>query len=161
MKMNMLKSLILLLVFVLVSITVSAQMIGAGIQAAKSEKVEFAANVHTRYYTYKGDVNFFLFGGLDYTGGSTKLSGLNTKAISPTLDFASMVFGDYADRSVLWLSCDAGYLRNFNEKRASGIVLTPNIMCAYSLFYIKTGYDMNVSRGNNQFFVRLGLILSL
>lgn len=159
--MNTLKSLFFLLFFVFLSFNASAQMIGGGVQVAKSEKVQFAANIHTRYYTYKGDVNFFLFGGLDYTGGRTKLSGLNTKAISPTLDFAGLVFGDYADRSVLWLSCDVGYLRNFHEKKSSGVVLTPNIMCAYSLFYVKTGYDMNVSRGNNQFFVRLGLILSL
>ncbi len=141
--------------------TTSAQMIGAGIQGAKSEKIQFAANIHTPYYAVKGNINFFIVGGMDYTGGRTKLSGLNIKPISPTVDFANVIFGDNADKGLFWLSLDTGYLRNFHNREYNGIVITPNIMCAYTLFYVKTGYDINVSKNNRQFFIRLGAVLSL
>ncbi|MBK5721920.1 hypothetical protein JGH11_13655 [Dysgonomonas sp. Marseille-P4677] len=159
--MKIIKQLYLTFIFMLILQTVSAQMIGAGVQIAKSEKVQFAANLHAPYYKLTGDVNFFLVGGLEYTGGRTKLSGLNIKSISPTVDFANIIFGDNADKGLFWISLDAGYLRNFYNRDYNGIVITPNVMCAYSLFYVKTGYDINISKGNNQFFVRLGLILTL
>lgn len=159
--MKIIKRLFFTFFFILFLQTVSAQMIGVGIHAAKSEKIQFAANLHSPYYAVKGDINFFIVGGMDYTGGRTKLSGLNIKPISPTLDFANIIFGDNANKGLFWLSLDAGYLRNFYNRDYNGIVITPNIMCTYTLFYIKTGYDMNISKNNNQFFIRLGVVLSL
>ncbi|WP_156032813.1 hypothetical protein [Prevotella sp. 10(H)] len=159
--MRTVKLLCVLIIFSCVSLTASAQLLGAGAQMTEKGKFEFAINAHSRYLLNKGAVNFFLFGAVDYTSGSTKLSGLNIKPVSATLDFAGLVFGDHADKGLLWLSCDAGYLLNFSKKDTDGVVITPNIMCSYSLFYVKTGYDFNVMENNRQFFVRLGLILSL
>lgn len=149
------------LIFIFTLQTVSAQMIGAGIQVAESEKIQFAANIHTPYCAIRGNINFFIVGEVDYTGGSTKLSGLNIKPVSPTIDLANLIFGDNADKGLFWISSDIGYLRNFSKGDCNGVVITPNITCVYSLFYIKSGYDMNVSKGNNQFFIRLGAVIAI
>ncbi len=157
--MKRLKFLFALSLFLLVSLVSLAQMVGVGTQIVKDENIQFAANISMPYFSKYRPVNFHIWGGVDYTGGKGKLSGLTVKPVILTLDALHTVNQFYNGKTMLWLSCDGGYLFNFKESKTDGFVVTPNIMIGYDFVFIKAGYTYNITRKRDQFFLRAGLCL--
>lgn len=151
------KKLIGIIAFLLVSMSCSAQFIGIGAQYAdakgKGNAIQFAANVSYPYLHKKNALNTFISGGIDYTGGSSPVSGINIKPIQIS-SFISESFFNKTKFTVL-IGCDGGYIFNHRHGK-DGVVITPNIYVDYKFFFVKAGYDMNVSKGERQFFVRTG-----
>lgn len=158
----MTKKTFVIFLFLLLPIACSAQFIGVGAQYAnakeKGNAIQFAANVSYPYWHKKNSLNTFISGGIDYTGGSSPVAGLNIKPISVTTFFSESLFNDHP--FTVMLSADAGYLFNFRHGK-NGVVLTPNLYLDYKCFFIKTGWDFNVTGGENQFFVRAGVCFGM
>ncbi|MFT3995602.1 MAG: hypothetical protein QM660_14930 [Dysgonomonas sp.] len=136
----------------------SAQFIGIGAQYAdaksKGNDIQFATSFSYPVWHKKNSLNSYISSGIDYTGGSSPVSGLNIKPLQVTTFFSESLFNNRP--YTILLSCDAGYLFNFKHGK-DGVVLTPNLYIDYSCFFIKTGYDFNVTGGEHQFFVRAGV----
>ena len=136
----------------------SAQLIGFGAQYAdakdKGNDFQFFANASFPVWHKKNPLNSFIASGIDYTGGSSPVAGLNIKPIQFTSFLSESLFNDHP--FTLLVGCDAGYLFNFRHGK-DGIVITPNVYFDYKSFFVKTGYDFNVTGNEQQFFVRLGL----
>jgi len=152
--MKLFKILFLLLILPLAC---SAQLISVGAQYATPQEggntVQFAANAAFPVWHKKNPLNSFISSGIDYTGGSTPVSGLNVKPLQFTSFLSESLFNNHS--FTFLVGCDAGYLFNFRHGK-DGIVLTPNAYFDYKGMFIKTGYDFNVTGGEQQFFVRLG-----
>ncbi|NDV79103.1 hypothetical protein [Dysgonomonas sp. 511] len=144
----------LLLLFPLVS---SAQFIGIGAQYAdakdKGNDFQFAANVSFPTWHKKNPLNTFIASGIDYTGGSSPVAGLNIKPIQITSFLSESLFNK--NKATILVGCDAGYLFNFRHGK-DGIIITPNVYFDYKFFFVKSGFDFNVTGGEHQFFVRAG-----
>ena len=140
----------------------SAQFIGVGTQYADAEgrgnALQFAANASFPTYHKKNALNLYLSSGIDYTGGSSPIAGLNIKPISLTTYFSEPFFN--SNNYTLLLGCDGGYLFNFRHGK-DGVVITPNLYFDYKCLFVKTGYDFNVTGGERQFFVRVGVSLGM
>lgn len=135
-----------------------AQFIGIGAQYAdakgKGNAIQFATNISYPYWHKKNALNTFISGGIDYTGGSSPVSGLNVKPLMFTTYFSESLFNKYP--FTIMMGVDTGYLFNFRHGK-DGIVLTPNVYVDYKFFFVKAGYDFNVTGGEKQFFVRAGI----
>lgn len=139
-----------------------AQFVGVGAQYAdakgKGNAIQFAANLSFPYWHEDNALNTFVSGGIDYTGGSSPVAGLNVKPIMLTTYFSESLFNKYPFTVMAGL--DGGYLFNFRHGK-NGVVLTPNIYIDYKFFFVKAGYDMNVTAGKEQFFVRAGICIGM
>ncbi len=148
----------LIALFVLLPLACSAQLIGISAQYAdakgRGNDIQFAANASLPVWHKKNPLNSFITSGIDYTGGSSPVSGLNIKPIQLTSFLSESLFNDHP--FTLLVGCDAGYIFNFKHGK-DGIVLTPNVYFDYKSFFVKTGYDINVTGNEQQFFVRLGV----
>ena len=168
--MNKLKILILLLV---IPVVCSAQLkktavrIGGmavkynlqlGAQYTDNNDIQFAGSMSYPVFRKKNPLNSYISSGIDYTGGSSPVAGLNIKPIQLTTFFSESLFNNYP--FTILLGCDAGYLFNFRHGK-DGIVVTPNLYVDYKCFFVKTGYDFNVSEGERQFFVRAGITFGM
>lgn len=144
------------------SLTCSAQFIGAGVQYAdakdKGNDFQFAANISYPMWHKKNPLNSFISSGIDYTGGSSPVAGLNIKPIQLTSFLSESLFNN--NNATILVGCDAGYLFNFKHGE-DGIVITPNVYFDYKFFFLKAGYDFNVTGGEQQFFVRAGFSLGM
>jgi len=153
--MKIVKILFLLLLFPLAG---SAQLISVGAQYATPQEggnaIQFAANAAFPVWHKKNPLNSFISSGIDYTGGSTPVSGLNIKPLQFTSFLSESLFNSKS--FTVLVGCDAGYLFNFRHGK-DGIVITPNAYIDYKGFFLKTGYDFNVTGGEQQFFLRFGL----
>lgn len=151
------KAIKIIFLFLLLPMASFAQLIGVGAQYAdaknKGNDFQFAANASFPVW-HKDALNSFIASGIDYTGGSSPVAGLNIKPIQFTSYLSESLFNDYP--FTLLVGCDAGYLFNFRHGK-DGIVISPNIYFDYKSFFLKTGYDMNVTGDRQQFFVRLGV----
>lgn len=140
----------------------SAQFIGIGAQYAdakdKGNDFQFAANVAYPVWHKKNCLNSFVASGVEYTGGSSPVAGLNIKPIQASTFLSESLFNNHP--ITILLGCDAGYLFNFKHGK-DGIVITPNLYVDYKVFFVKAGYDMNVTAGKQQFFVRAGVCFGL
>ncbi len=145
----------IVLLLLLLPLACSAQFIGAGVQYAdargKGNDFQFAANASMPVWHKKNMLCSFVSSGVDYTGGSSPVAGLNIKPIQIS-SFLSESFINDSNCTFL-VGCDAGYLFNFRHGE-DGIVITPNVYLDYKFFFIKAGYDFNVTAGKEQFFVR-------
>jgi len=137
-----------------------AQFIGLGAQYSQKADGQFFANFSYPVLHQKNKFNSFMSSGLDYTTyGGAKLSGLYLKPIQLNTFFSEIFF--YNTKYTLMFGVDAGYLLNFPKGHKDGIVITPNIYLDYRFFFVKAGYDFDVSNGVNQFFVRAGFCFGL
>lgn len=149
--------LFLLLLFPLLSF---GQFIGLGGQYANGSDGQFVANLAYPVFHKKNSLNSFISSGVEYTTyGGAKLSGLNIKPIQ----FSTFLSEDLFNKKpyTILLGVDGGYLFNFPKGRKNGIVFTPNVYVDYKSFFVKAGYDFDVSNGHNQFFVRAGICFGL
>lgn len=152
------KKILGIIIILLISTNCFSQFVGIGAQYAdakgKGNAIQFAANVSYPYFHKKNPLNIFVAGGVDYTGGSSPVSGFNVKPIQINSFISESLFNN--NKFTLLVGCDAGYI--FNHRHGEdGIVITPNIYFDYKYFFVKSGYDMNVSKGERQFFVRAGI----
>lgn len=135
----------------------SAQFIGIGAMYADAKHandIQFAANLSYPIYHKKNSINTFISSGIDYTGGSSPVSGLNIKPIQAATFLSESLFNNHP--FTILVGCDAGYLFNFRHGK-DGLVLTPNIYVDYKCFYLKTGYDFNLTGSEQQFFIKIGV----
>lgn len=148
--------------FLLLPLASSAQLIGVGAQYAdaknKGNDIQFAANASFPVWHKKNALNSYIASGIDYTGGSSPVAGLNIKPIQFTSYISESLFNDHP--FTILVGCDAGYLFNFKHGK-DGIILSPNVYFDYKSFFVKTGYDFNVTGNKQQFFVRFGVNFGL
>ncbi|WP_029904339.1 hypothetical protein [Prevotella sp. 10(H)] len=152
--MKKIKIIFLLLLF---PFACSAQFLGIGAQYATPQEggnaIQFAANASFPVWHKKNPFNSYIASGIDYTGGSTPVSGLNLKPIQLTSFLSESLFNN--NKATILVGCDAGYLFNFRHGK-DGIVITPNVYFDYKFFFVRAGYDFNVTGNEQQFFVRTG-----
>lgn len=148
---------VLFLLLILPTMAV-AQIVGIGTQYVESKHeanaFQFQANLSYPVWTKKNPLNIYMSSGVDYTGGSSPVSGINFKPIQLT-SYLSESFFNNSPVTVL-VGADAGYLVNHRHGK-DGLVLTPHLHVEYSVFYIKSGWDFNVTGKRDQFFVRFGI----
>ena len=155
------KRYLIVLFLLALPIACSAQFLGIGAQYADAKggnDIQFAANASYPAFKKKNKLNAFIASGIDYTGGSSPVAGLNIKPFQGTTFLSESLFNNYP--GTIMMGGDAGYLFNFKHGK-DGIVLTPNLYLDYKCFFIKTGYDFNVTGGENQFFVRFGIAFGM
>lgn len=152
----------IVLLFLILPLACSAQFIGAGIQYAdakgKGNDFQFAAGASFPVWHKKNPLNSFVSSGIDYTGGSSPVAGLNIKPIQLTSFLSESLFN--SNKCTFLVGCDAGYLFNFRHGE-DGIVITPNVYFDYKFFFVKAGYDFNVTAGKEQFFIRTGVSIGM
>lgn len=151
-----------ILLLLLLPLACSAQFIGIGAQYAdakdKGNDFQFAANVSFPTWHKKNPLNSYISSGIDYTGGSSPVAGLNIKPIQFTSFISESLFNK--NKATILVGCDAGYLFNFRHGK-DGIVITPNVYFDYKFFFAKAGYDFNVTGGKEQFFLRAGFCFGM
>jgi hypothetical protein len=151
------KKIKIILLFILLPMACSAQFLGVGLQYAdakgKGNDFQFAAGASYPVWHKKNPLNVFISSGIDYTGGSSPVAGLNVKPLQLTSFISESLFNE--NKVTILVNCDAGYLFNFKHGK-DGIVITPNVYVDYKFFFVKSGYDFNVTGGEGQFFVRAG-----
>lgn len=156
------KTIKVILLLLILPLACSAQLIGVGIQYADAKKMgndfQFAANASYPVWHKKNPLNTFVSSGVDYTGGNSPVSGLNIKPLQFKSFLSESLFNN--NKFTILVGCDAGYLFNFNHGK-DGVVITPNVYFDYKFFFVKAGYDFNVTAGENQFFARAGVCLGL
>ncbi|SBW08708.1 conserved exported hypothetical protein [uncultured Dysgonomonas sp.] len=152
----------IILLFILLPLACSAQFLGVGVQYAdakgKGNDFQFAANASYPVWHKKNPFNSFISSGIDYTGGSSPVAGLNLKPIQLTSFISESLFNK--NKVTVLVGCDAGYLFNFKHGK-DGIVITPNVYIDYKFFFAKAGYDFNVTGNEQQFFVRAGFCFGM
>lgn len=133
-----------------------AQFLGLGGQYTENANGQFAASFSFPTIHPKNPLNCFISSGLDYTtSGGAKMSGLYLKPIELSY-FGTQKFFNKTPFTLL-LNVDAGYFLDFRHNRKDGFVFTPNIYLDYKYFFIKTGYDFDMTNNQRQFFVRAGI----
>lgn len=154
------KKIALLALVVLVPILCKAQFIGLGGQYAEKSDGQFFANLAYPTFHKKNPLNTFVMSGIEFTtSGGTKMSGLHLKPIQLTTFISEDLYNNKP--YTILLGVDAGYLFDFRHDRKDGIVFTPNAYFDYKFVFVKAGYDLDVSNGQQQFFVRAGLCFGL
>jgi len=154
------KKLYLLIIVLSFPLLVRAQFIGLGGQYSQKSDGQFFMNFSYPVFHKKNPLNSFIASGLEYTTcGGTKLSGLNLKPIQINTFFSERFFNN--TKYTLMLGVDAGYLFNFPKGHKNGVVITPNLYFDYKFFFVKGGYDFDVSNGINQFFIRAGVCFGM
>lgn len=147
-----------LLLLLLLPVLAKAQMIGVGAQYVDpkhgANAIQFQANLSYPMWTKKNPLNVYMSSGIDYTGGSSPVSGINIKPIQLNSYISESLFNN-SPVTVL-VGGDAGYLVNHRHGK-NGLVLTPHIHVEWAAFYVKSGWDFNVTGKRDQFFVRFGV----
>ena len=134
-----------------------AQFIGVAGQVADS-KGQFAATLSAPYAVLGNEDHAFQFvlgTGMEYTTSGPKISGLNMKSLS-----IWMVSNNMESPVSYGLRLDGGY--NFNLTHGNnGVILSPNLYFDWSALYLSAGYDYNISHKQGQFYVRIGVGVTL
>lgn len=136
-----------------------AQLIGIGTQYVPvkdgANALQFQMNLSAPIFPKNPlPLNTIWMSGVDYTGGSSPVAGLNIKPIQLRNFISDSFYNNH--KVTLLLGFDAGYILNHRHGK-NGIVLTPNVHLEYKFFYLNTGWDFNVTGHRNQFYVRLGV----
>lgn len=154
------KKLYLLLLTLALPLLVHAQFFSSGGQYSQKSDGQFFANFSYPFFHKKNPLNSFVSSGIEYTTyGGAKLSGLNIKPIQINTFFSESFFNN--TKYTLMMGVDAGYLLNLPKGHKNGIVITPNLYLDYKFFFVKAGYDFDVSNGVNQFFIRTGVCFGM
>lgn len=152
---------ILLLLLVCIPMLSYAQFFGIGGQY--SEKSDGQIVISTSFPTIHpshNKFNSFVSSGMEFTtSGGAKMSGLHLKPVQIQTFFSEDFFNNTP--FTLLLGVDGGYLFDFRHNRKNAITVTPNLYFDYKVFFVKTGYDFDISHGRNQFFVRAGVCVGL
>jgi hypothetical protein len=147
-------------VLLLFSFSAKAQFLGISGQYAEKSTGQFVFSASYPVLHEKNKFNSYMSSGLEIsTSGGAPMSGLNIKPIQLTTFFSEKFFNN--TKYTLLLGVDGGYLFDFRHGRKNGIVITPNLYFDKKYYFIKTGYDFDVTNGNGQFFVRAGLCLGM
>lgn len=161
--------LIILLLAALPSLAM-AQLIGFGAQYVPvkdgANAIQFQANLSYPVWFDQNPLNVIMLSGIDYTGGSSPVAGINFKPIQLQSYLSESLFNN--NKFSIMIGGDAGYLVNHRHGK-SGIVLTPYVYADYPFrfgmmplsIFLKTGWDFNVTGKRDQFFVRLGIGFSI
>lgn len=156
------KKITFILSFILLPVACFSQFLGIGAQYAdakdKGNDFQFAANASYPVWHKKNSLNSFISSGIDYTGGSSPVAGLNIKPIQLTSFLSESLFNN--TKTTILVGCDAGYIFNFRHGK-DGIVITPNIYFDYQSVFLKAGYDFNVTGNEQQFFLRAGFCFGM
>lgn len=145
----------MLLLFVL-PIAGYAQLLGLGGQYTEGSHGQLFFNAAFPTFHKKNALNTFVSSGLDFTtSGGAEMSGLTIKPIQIKSFLSENLFNN--NPFTLLVGVDGGYLFDFRRGRQNGIVITPNLYVDYKIFFLKAGYDFDVSNGRNQFFARAGV----
>lgn len=156
----MIKFIKILFLLFLLPFVGKAQFLSLGGQYAEKSDGQLAASFSFPTIHPKNPLNCFISSGLDYTtSGGAQLAGLNIKPVELSW-FGTERFFNKTPFTFL-LNCDAGYLIDFRKHQKDGIVITPNLYLDYKYFFLKTGYDLDVTNNKQQFFVRAGVCLGL
>lgn len=154
------KKIKILLLLISLPVICYGQFFGLGGQYSSGADGQFAFNTSFPTFHKKNPLNTFISSGLEFTtSGGAKMSGLNIKPIQISTFFAESLYNDTP--FTFLLSVDGGYLFDFRHNKKNAVVITPNIYIDYKIFFIKAGYDLDVSHGRNQFFVRAGIGVGL
>lgn len=154
------KKIKLLLLVCLLPVFCYGQFFSLAGQYSEKSDGQFATNLSFPTLHPVNKLNSFISSGLEYTtSGGSKMSGLNLKPIQLQTYFSEDFFNNHP--YTLLLGVDAGYLFDFRSRRDNAIVITPNLYLDYKFFFIKGGYDFDVSHGRNQFFVRAGVSIGM
>lgn len=136
------------------------QFFGLGGQYASKSDGQFFASFSFPTYHKHNNLGLFMSSGMEYTtGGGAKMSGLNLKPIQLSTVFNEDFFNNHPYTAML--SVDGGYLFDFRHNRNNAIVITPNLYFDYKIFFVRSGYDFDVTNGRSQFFVRAGIGIGL
>ncbi len=156
----MLKSYTLAILLLLLPFVGRAQFLGLGGQYASKSDGQFVTSFSFPTIHPKNPLNCFISSGLEYTtSGGAEMAGLNLQPMQLSW-FGTEKFFQKTPFTLL-LNLDAGYLFDFRSGKKDGLVLTPNLYLDYKYYFLKTGYDCDVTNGRNQFFVRAGVCLGL
>jgi hypothetical protein len=134
-----------------------AQFLGLGGQWTV-EKYQFTVVSSTPYKALLDNdspVALAIGSGLEYTTSGPKISGLYVKPVS----FWALT-NNMENKNTFALKLDAGYNRNLTHGN-NGFILSPNLYADWSIFYLSTGYDWNMTHGEGQFYIRLGVGVTL
>ena len=159
--MNKIKVVVLLIAILFPTLTF-AQLVGVGAQYVDPKggenAIQFQANLSFPVWTKPNPLNVYMSSGIDYTGGSSPVSGINVKPIQLSSYISEKWFNE--SKVTFMVGADAGYLFNHRHGK-NGIVLTPHVHVEYSIFYLKSGWDFNVTGHKDQFFIRFGVGIGL
>lgn len=148
------------LLLLLLPILCYGQLIGLGGQYSEGANGQFVTSMAFPTFHQKNKLNTFVSSGLEFTtSGGAKMSGLHLKPIQIKSFLSEDLFNN--NPYTILVGVDGGYLFDFRRGRQNGIVITPNVYVDYKMFFIKAGYDFDVTNGQNQFFVRAGVGLGL
>lgn len=154
------KKINILLLLLLLPIVSYGQMIGFGGQYSDGAKGQFVASLAYPTFHKKNKLNTFIASGMEVTtSGGAKMSGLNVKPIQIKSFLSEDLFNNKP--YTILVGVDGGYLFDFRHGRKNGIIITPNVSVDYKIFFVKAGYDFDVTNGQNQFFARAGVGLGL
>lgn len=150
----------LLFLILLTPLAAKAQFLGLAGQYTQKADGQFAASFSFPTIHPKNPLNLFVSSGLDYTtSGGAEMAGLNLKPIEISW-FGTERFFNKTPFTML-LNLDAGYLIDFRKGRENAFVLTPNLYIDYKYYFVKAGYDFDISNDRKQFFVRAGVCVGL
>lgn len=148
----------ILLLFILLPTLASAQFVGAGVQyvdpKGNENAMQFQANLAYPVWMAKNPLNVYVSSGIDYTGGSSPVSGINFKPLQMNSYISESFFNN--SKITVLVGTDVGYIVNHRHGK-DGIVISPNLHLEYSVFYLKSGWDFNVTGHRDQFFIRFGV----
>lgn len=154
------KKIQLLIFLALLPMFAHAQFWGIGAQYSQGGDGQFVHSISFPTFHKKNSINSFISSGLEITtSGKAPISGLNIKPIQLQTFFSENLFNNFP--VTFLLGVDGGYNFDFRAHKKNGIILTPNLYVDYRIFFIKSGWDFDVSHGHNQFFVRAGLGVGL
>lgn len=161
---------IIIVLLTMIPVMATAQIVGVGTQYVPTENganaMQFQANLSFPVWFDKNPLNLVLFSGIDYTGGSSPVAGVNFKPIQLQSYLSESLFNN--NKFSFMIGGDAGYLLNHRHGK-SGIVLTPYVYADYPFkmgmlpisLYVKSGWDFNVTGKRDQFFIRIGFGISI
>lgn len=156
----MLKSYKIAILLLLIPFFGRAQFLGLGGQYASKSDGQFVASFSFPTIHPKNPLNCFVSSGLEYTtSGGAEMTGLNLKPLQISW-FGTEKFFNKTPFTLL-LNFDVGYLLDFRPGQKDGLLLTPNLYLDYKYYFLKTGYDFDVTNGHKQFFVRGGVCIGL
>jgi hypothetical protein len=133
-----------------------AQSFGIGSQHVKKEKLQLSINSYIPFYqinSVSSPVVVGLASGFDYLSPRFKVSGWNVKPVS------LFIMNNSSSPFTFGAKFDVGY--NYGFGRGDGVVLTPSLYADASVYYISAGYDYDTHHNTGQFFVRIGIGLTL
>lgn len=152
---------ILLMLLVLIPLASYGQFFGLGGQYSEKSDGQFViSGSFPTIHPAHNKLNSFVSSGLEFTtSGGAKMSGLHLKPVQISTFFSEDFFNNTP--YTILLGVDGGYLFDFRRNRKNAITITPNLYFDYKIFFVKTGYEFDVSHGKSQYFIRAGVCIGM